>query len=156
VQAEVQLDLSTKKNGKKLPMSLTIPVLIKASFHTGRFTFSPYGGAYLSIPLTKASAASGGIAKSPSITSVTAGGINNKTVLGIAGGISVGLRLGPGNLFIDPRYTIGLGSLPSFSSFSLIIKDAPHMVSVSLGYELGLGKKRPRITTQPVQQPVLQ
>jgi hypothetical protein len=100
--------------------AMTFPVLLKAGFHPGRFTNSPYGGFYLNLPLS-----SDYKFTTPPV--------------GITGGLSIGFNVGHGNIFADARYA------HDFSDINLSGTSAPSYhrsgVNISLGYEFGIGEK---------------
>ncbi|MDR0761327.1 MAG: DUF3306 domain-containing protein, partial [Treponema sp.] len=80
-------------------LNLAFPALIKFNYKPGIFSTSLYGGGYVILPLD------GSTYSSP-------GGIPFEIPLGIGitGGINLGVKLGPGLLYMDFQYGIDLSS----------------------------------------------
>jgi hypothetical protein len=103
-------------------MPLMVPVLLKPSFRPGRAIISPYGGIYLNFLLDSDYRF-------------------DPLFLGITGGLSLGAKIGPGNIFVDTRYGYDLGDITGASTEPTYRRS---MVSISIGYEFGLIKRKPR------------
>jgi hypothetical protein len=61
--------------------------------------------------------------------------------LGLLGGVSTGVPLGPGIIFADLRYAADLGEL-ELKDGGEIETYRRHMLSLSIGYEFGFFRKR--------------
>jgi hypothetical protein len=115
-------------------MQLLFPLLIKFNIHPGRFVISPYGGLYYPLPLTDMKYSLNGRENDFAYSYSLA--------LGYMGGISLGTMLGPGRLFLDTRYAADLGEIRNTATGRELF--GRNMISLSLGYELGLFKNETR------------
>ncbi|MDR1655849.1 MAG: hypothetical protein LBR96_07615 [Treponema sp.] len=112
-------------------MQMLFPLLIKFNVHHGRFVISPYGGIYYPLPLTEMKLRLNGTEESFVYSYSLA--------LGYMGGINLGTMLGPGRLFLDARYAADLSKIrDTVAKVDLFTRN---MITLSLGYELGIGKK---------------
>jgi TolB-like protein len=118
-----------------IPISLSysammLPLLAKITFRPGRFLFAGFGGIYFTIPFTAMSVDINGQKYS----------YNYTAPMGVIAGGNIGIKLGPGTLFLDVRYagdvqsTTVQGDWGSHSVFS-----SRDMALCSLGYEFGIG-----------------
>ena len=115
-------------------IQLLFPLLIKFNIHPGRFVISPYGGIYYPLPLADMKYSRNGRGNDFEYS--------YSLVLGYMGGISRGTVLGPGRLFLDTRYAADLGEIRDTAAEKDLF--GRYMITVSLGYELGLFKKQTR------------
>jgi hypothetical protein len=115
-------------------LSLQIPLIVKWDFYPGSFRFSPFLGAYYLLPLgkLKASDSLGGGEES----------LRYKVTprLGLVGGLSGAMKLGPGIIFADFRYASDLGEFESRDEPIQEFKRS--MLSFTIGYELGFFAKK--------------
>ncbi|MDR0598153.1 MAG: hypothetical protein LBG14_06575 [Treponema sp.] len=124
-------DLSSYQHKFKA-LSFQFPLLAKLNFYPGKFRVSPFLGAYVILPLGEIETSKHGETASYPYS--------YSPPLGLLGGVSVELPLGPGLIFADIRYSADLGA-PSLrdGDMETYIR---HTAALSLGYEFGLIKKR--------------
>jgi TolB-like protein len=126
------------QNGKEYKSSfasrsLTLPALLKVTGRSSRFLFALYGGAYLTIPLGTMNYES----------DIDAPGSYRFAVpVGVTGGVDFGVKLGPGALFLDARYSHDLGHTSISDDDGTLSVYSRSKASISLGYELGLFNKK--------------
>jgi hypothetical protein len=120
--------------------SLQFPFLAKLSFYPGKFRISPFLGPYIVLPLGKMKIGRPNYAEVSSAAPFS-------LPLGILGGFSLSYPLGPGMLFADLRYAADLGK-PDLSEIGIMETYKRHMVSLSMGFELGLIRKQQRGSTK--------
>jgi hypothetical protein len=112
--------------------SLLFPLLAKFDFYPGEFKISPFIGAYCLVPLgnLKVSNSLNDGEDSPS-WSVS-------PPLGLLGGLSGAMKMGPGAIIADVRYAADLENLEAEN------KDIfrRSMISLTVGYELGFFPKK--------------
>jgi TolB-like protein len=113
--------------------SLMLPVLGKFTWRTGRFLFALYGGAYMTIPL-------GAMDYESDIDAP--GSYQFAVPVGVTGGADFGVKLGPGALFLDARYSHDLGNTSISDDDGTLSVYSRSKASISLGYELGLFNKK--------------
>jgi hypothetical protein len=114
--------------------SLQFPLTAKLNFYPGKFRISPFAGAYFIVPL-------GTVKNSSPLDEEESFAYSVSPPLGILGGVSAGLPLGPGMIFADIRYTADLGEMELEQGVELQTYRR-HMVTVSLGYEFGFFEKK--------------
>jgi TolB-like protein len=109
--------------------SLMLPALFKLVWRSRHILFALYGGAYMTFP----------IGQMDYTSNIDTGGSYQFAVpVGATGGADLGVKLGPGALFLDARYSQDIGNTNiSDSEGSLAVYERSR-VSVSLGYEFGL------------------
>jgi hypothetical protein len=111
--------------------------LLRFSLNPGRAIIAPYGGAYLNIPLyLDIEIGDFSVSQKYTFAPITD---SIPLSLGVVGGLSVGTRFGPGNIFVDARYAYDLGNIAITASDTRYHRS---MISISLGYEFGLFKKK--------------
>ncbi|MDR2052022.1 MAG: hypothetical protein LBP80_01285 [Treponema sp.] len=142
--------------------SLTFPLMLKVEFHYGPLMFAPYGGAYFYLPLGEAQSRSNRLKENiyfpdgrpnpnpaPSLyreeqdsLRVSVEGIP----LGMTFGFYTGIKMGPGALVIDLRYSRDFGTL-KFSDLDgkntlngQYIGVDRNKFTLMVGYEIGLFK----------------
>jgi hypothetical protein len=108
--------------------ALMIPILVKLNFYPRNFLISLAGGVNFTIPIGQME-------------------YKNKAYdfsvpPGITAGGSVGIKLGPGNLFADLRYSADFGRISISDNRGTISVYHRQIIAVSLGYELGLVDRR--------------
>ncbi|MDR3338416.1 MAG: hypothetical protein LBT16_14565, partial [Treponema sp.] len=115
-------------------VSLQFPVTAKLNFYPGKWRVSPFFGAYFFLPLGELSMGS---------PYDEAGSYSYSVFppLGLLGGVSAGIPLGPGIIFADLRYAADLGE-PELKGGGEIETYRRHMLSLSFGYEFGFFRKR--------------
>lgn len=104
------------------------------------YIISPFGGVYWVLPL-------GWMSLESTVTTRKAGVFDYGLTghLGLTLGVDVGIRLGPGILFVDARYAGDFGEIVVQMDGGTTIKYKRAMLSFSVGYEFALAdKKRPR------------
>jgi hypothetical protein len=114
--------------------SAMFPLLLRFIIRKGNVTFSPLGGVYYILPVGDMKFSSSGVSTvSPWTCSLP---------LGYALGLSTGVKLGPGNLFLDLRYSGDLSAAePDNAAGSKLY--TRNMASFTLGYEFGfINRKR--------------
>jgi hypothetical protein len=120
--------------------SLMIPVIVKGTFRPGRFLIAPLAGIYFAVPL--------GTMTGTSFTKASTGTYNKEPYdekykympvsAGFTAGLELGMRLGPGSLLFDARYSKDFGyATPSGQNGAY----SRSMVSFSLGYEFNIFRK---------------
>jgi hypothetical protein len=135
-------------------MSLTLPIMVKGTFWFDRFLVAPMAGLYLTLPLGKMN----GPVMVPKLDDAGNAVTNDdgeelfepkdadtpfkySVPLGFTAGATLGMRLGPGNLFLDARYSIDFGkTVLKLEQETTVYRRSS--LSVSLGYEFGLLKKK--------------
>ena len=118
------------KEGTYVSFNLKIPLLAKLVFQGDHLKAGIFGGAYLYIPLTQMG---NNVSKDYYKYS--------PTPPGFLFGLSIGWRLGPGNLFLDGRLEHD-GRWGQRSHYNEIYYR--NSVRFNIGYELGFFPKRPR------------
>ncbi|MDR0451505.1 MAG: PorT family protein [Treponema sp.] len=120
-------------------LSLMFPVTVKFPLVFAPFIVSPFGGAYWTLPLGK-------MALDSSIATRTTGKFDYELTgrFGVTAGVDMGIRLGPGILFLDTRYGYDFGETVIRIDDQNLINYRRTMLSVSIGYELALLKKKQR------------
>jgi hypothetical protein len=108
--------------------SLTLPALVKLTWRTKRFLFAGFAGPYLTIPI-------GAMEYESDIDE--AGSYRFAVPVGISGGAGFGIKLGPGALFLDARYSRDLGNTSISDEGGTLAVYSRGKVSFSLGYEFG-------------------
>jgi TolB-like protein len=114
--------------------AMMVPVLAKLTFRPGIFLLAGFGGGYLAIPL-------GGMGIYIERQGTEFGYDVTPTWGFIAGG-NIGIKLGPGTLFLDIRYARDLQDIQikgDWGSRSVYRRGGP---AFSMGYEFGLGGVR--------------
>jgi hypothetical protein len=107
--------------------TLMIPILAKLTFRPGNFYLAGFAGPYFTIPLGSMNVTQSGTTENYSYTAP----------LGITGGADVGMKLGPGILFLDLRYSADRKYFWANDAAQF----SRSMFSVSLGYNFGLINK---------------
>jgi hypothetical protein len=115
-------------------LSLSFPLTLRWNFYPGRFRLSPFAGFYFLLPLGKM--------KFSSSLAQTEESLSYKVSppLGLLGGLSAGLKLGPGMLVADLRYAADLGE-PDVRNRNMETY-LRSMISFSLGYEWAFFTKK--------------
>jgi hypothetical protein len=114
-------------------LSLKFPLAAKLNFYPGKFRISPFAGAYFILPL-------GTVKTSSPLDEEKTFSYSISPPLGILGGISVGLPLGPGIIFTDIRYAADLGEMELEGGGPQAYRR--HMTTISFGYEFSFFEKR--------------
>lgn len=109
--------------------SLMIPLLVKYTYRQPRYYGTVFAGLYAAMPLGEMKSKSGNFKYS------------FDTPAGYALGIGTGMRTGPGFLFLDIRWSADLGQTCDDKGDPLYKRS---MVSIGIGYELGLIDKKPK------------
>jgi hypothetical protein len=107
--------------------ALTIPVLAKLTHRPGNFYLAAFAGPYFTIPLGQIEVNRNGKTETYSYTAP----------IGLTGGANAGVKLGPGILFLDLRYSADLDYLWADGSAHY----RRDMFSASLGYNYGFIKR---------------
>jgi hypothetical protein len=116
-------------NEKFSSFSLMFPFLVKMNFKKGFFRLSPLAGLYFFVPLGKIRYRMSTETENHSYT------YSISIPAGFTAGFEAAIPYGPGVLFAALRYAGDLGTLTIDNSQQTNYKR--HMLSVSLGYELG-------------------
>jgi hypothetical protein len=120
--------------------SLMFPLTLKFPLVFAPFLVTPFGGPYLALPLGRMNLE----------TTNTTGNDGSfayglTMALGITVGVDLGVRLGPGILFLDLRYSGDFGETIIQMDDGSTRSYKRAMMSFSLGYELAFLNKRRRI-----------
>jgi hypothetical protein len=113
-------------------LSLQLPLTAKLNFYPGKFRVSPFLGAYFMLPL-------GGMTVNDPLAGERSDSYSFSPPLGILGGISAALPLGPGMIIADLRYSADLGPVELKEGEDSYRRGS---VALSVGYEWGLLRKR--------------
>jgi hypothetical protein len=112
-------------------LSLQFPLMVKLNLYPGNFRVSPFFGAYCLLPL-------GEIENTNSLDDRRQTVSSDSPPFGLLGGLNGALKLGPGSVFADLRYTADLG----LAAAGGIETYRRSMVSLTFGYELGFFTKK--------------
>ena len=107
--------------------------MAKLNFYPGKFRISPFFGGYVFLPLGK-------IKTGSPVDEEESFSCSLSPPLGLLGGVSAGLPLGPGMIFADIRYSADLTE-PELKDSGGIDTYRRHGMTLSFGYEFGLFKK---------------
>jgi hypothetical protein len=120
--------------------SLMFPVTLKFPLAFEPYMVTPFGGIYLALPLGQMSLETSNInGKNGTFEyGLTMG-------LGLTMGVDLGLRLGPGVLFLDIRYSGDFGDTVIQMDDGTTRSYNRKMLSFSIGYELAIFNKKRRI-----------
>jgi hypothetical protein len=114
-------------------LSVMLPLALKFTFRPGPVLIAPFGGAYFNLPVGDMAFESNDGKESYSFSQS----------IGVMGGLDLGLKLGPGVLFLDARLAMDLGDTSvSDSGGTLQIYKREPMLSVSMGYEIGIFNRK--------------
>jgi hypothetical protein len=149
--------------------SFTFPLVLKVEFNYGPLMLAPYGGAYFYLPLGDARSKTDRIKENIDLSSKPLGPeagtykeAESETVLvtmqgiplGMTFGFYTGIKLGPGALVIDMRYSKDFGTL-TFKDKSgkntmngQYIGIDRHKFTLMVGYEIGLFKHERQVEVQ--------
>jgi hypothetical protein len=136
--------------------SFTFPLMLKAEFHHGPLMFAPYGGAYFYLPLGDAQSSSNRIKENmkpenendptkyreQDTLRVSVEGVP----LGMTFGLYTGIKMGPGALVIDLRYSRDFGVLTFRDMDDKNTLNGQYIgidrnkFTIMIGYEVGLFK----------------
>ncbi|MDR2397775.1 MAG: penicillin-binding protein activator LpoB [Spirochaetaceae bacterium] len=106
-----------------------LPVALKLTFRPGPVLIAPFAGAYFNLPMGDAVfQILGSMDRSYRIFAP----------LGFMGGLDLGVKLGPGVLFLDARYGMDSGHTSLSDSGGTLQIYTRNMISLSVGYEFGL------------------
>jgi hypothetical protein len=113
--------------------SLMFPFTVKFPLAAERYIISPFVGAYLILPLGRMTLAS-------NIAYRKTGQFDYKLTgfFGLTAGVDLGIRLGPGTLFLDARYGWDVGKTHVQIDNETTISYKRAMLSISIGYEMAL------------------
>jgi hypothetical protein len=115
-------------NEKYNSYSLMFPLLFKLNFRPGNFRLAPFGGLYVFLPLGKTSYRKNSSGEDGSYS------WSADIPLGFTAGLETAMKLGPGMLLADIRYS------GDFSTIRIHDTDTGYkrgMVSITLGYAFG-------------------
>jgi hypothetical protein len=110
------------------------PVLVKFTFRPGIFLLAGFGGVYLTIPLGAMSIWTGGTEYEYTVT----------PTWGFIAGGNVGIKLGPGTLFLDIRYAGDFTDTQVKGDWGSRGLYKHSRAIFSMGYEFGFGGVRGR------------
>jgi TolB-like protein len=109
--------------------SLMLPVLAKFTWRSTRFLFALYGGGHMTIPFGRMDYKS---------NLDESGSYQFAVPAGVTGGADFGVKLGPGVLFLDARYSRDLGNTSISDDGGTLSVYSRGKASISLGYEFGV------------------
>jgi hypothetical protein len=115
--------------------SLLFPVTVKFPLALGPYIISPFGGIYWTLPLGRMALDSNIATRKTGMFSYGLTGY-----LGLTAGLDLGMRLGPGIIFLDTRYSGDLGETVVWIDRDMVSYKRA-MLSLSIGYELALLNK---------------
>jgi hypothetical protein len=121
-------------------ISLSFPVTIKVPLVFAPYIVSPFGGVYWTMPLGKMTVSSNNAGRETGEFDYDLTGR-----LGITAGVDLGVRLGPGILFLEARYSGDLGETFVRTNEESMTSYKRVMVSFSIGYELALLNRRQKL-----------
>jgi hypothetical protein len=113
--------------------SLQFPLMVKLNFYPGKFRISPFLGAYYLLPLGNLETTNSRTDEKQSVS------YRVSPPFGLLGGLSAALKLGPGMIIADVRYSADLGEPESPDTEIKTYRR--NMVSLTLGYEFGFFTK---------------
>jgi hypothetical protein len=115
--------------------SLMFPLVAKLNFYPGKFRVSPFLGLYFLVPL-------GDIQISESLTNgKESSSYRYSPPVGLLGGLSGAMKLGPGMIFADLRYAADLGEAEPAGDIKTYLRS---MGSLTFGYEWAFFTKKGR------------
>jgi hypothetical protein len=117
--------------------SLLFPITLKFPLVFDHYIISPLGGVYWALPL-------GNMTLDSNIPASKIGEFYYDLTgsFGLTVGVDLGIRLGPGILFLDVRYGCDLGETFIKTNDENLVSYQRVMASFSIGYELALVDKR--------------
>jgi hypothetical protein len=113
--------------------SIMFPLLLRVNIRKADVTFSPLGGVYFLLPVGDMEFTASGASSSFPWT--------HSMPLGYTLGFGAGVKLGPGNLIFDLRYSgdLSAAELDTAAGSKVYMRN---LVSFTLGYEIGLIKRK--------------
>jgi hypothetical protein len=114
--------------------SLRFPLLVKFDFYPGKFKISPFFGAYYIASLGNLKVSNSLNSEEDSLPWQVS------PSLGLSGGLSGAVKMGPGAVIADLRYAADLGDLEAKEGD--IQEFRRSMLSLTVGYELGFFAKK--------------
>jgi TolB-like protein len=119
------------------PLSLSysammLPALAKITFRPGLFLFAGFGGIYFTVPLGAMTINLNGQEYS----------YNYTASMGFIAGGNIGVKLGPGTLFLDIRYAGDFGDIEVQGDWGSRALYKRSLIFCSLGYEFGIGSRK--------------
>jgi hypothetical protein len=120
-------------------MSLMLPLLARFSARKGLFSASLLAGIYGIVPLGK-------------MSNTALGGdfdYRASLPLGYTAGVNMGVKLGPGRVFLDIRWAADLGPMVRSDGEEIYRRS---MVTFNIGYEWGMITKKPPSEKKPPQE----
>jgi hypothetical protein len=127
------LDDETKtKTEPFTSQSLMFPLLARFNLRKGNFMAGLLGGPYFFVPLGQME------------NDYYGGSFDYKMDLpiGYTAGFNIGMKVGPGYLFLDTRWAADLGALKRASDEANLYQRS--MVTLNIGYEMGFFTKKPK------------
>ncbi|MDR3173442.1 MAG: hypothetical protein LBU19_04250 [Treponema sp.] len=129
--AVLQIDRYTRDYAS---LSLSFPLTVKWNFYPGRFRLSPFAGIYVLAPLGKMERKSSLAGTKENLS------YGFSPPLGFVGGLTTGLKLGPGMIFADLRYAVDFGEPKPRNGDMESYRRS--MISFCLGYEWAFFTKK--------------
>ncbi|GHV93371.1 hypothetical protein AGMMS50268_38740 [Spirochaetia bacterium] len=124
-----------------ISQSLTFPLLARFNLRKGYLMAGALLGPYVFVPLGQ-------------MKNKTMGGSFDYKMdvpLGYIAGINIGMKLGPGYLFLDTRWAADFGTLQRASDGANLYQRSG--VTLSIGYEMGFFDKKPKKPEEAVSVP---
>jgi hypothetical protein len=117
--------------------SFLFPLTVKFPLVFDPYIISPFGGAYVTLPL-------GRITRDSNIAVRNTGDFDHNLTgyFGLTAGVDLGMKLGPGIFFLDLRYGSDLGETLISLGEGNTVRYRRAMLSISVGYELALLSKK--------------
>ena len=134
----LQVDLTAMQDFENGIFTLMPGLAAKLAYRSGTAYFSVIGGAYI-IPLAGGSYSNRGWYIDPLVF----GGPGEDLLAGITAGIGMGSKIGPGSVIVDMRWSNDMFAVKKLDYFNR------HMISISIGYELGFFPMTQRATPIP-------
>jgi hypothetical protein len=119
-------------------LSLMFPVLLKFHLRRDPFLISPFAGAYWIIPLGQIEQGS------TEMDDTISYDYSYEPSMGIMGGLAFGFLVGPGDVFVDLRFSLDLGDTVIQMTPDMSYKRAGF--SLTAGYEFALFNKKRRVS----------
>jgi TolB-like protein len=109
--------------------AMALPILGKLTFRPGSFLLAGFGGIYFTVPFTVMTFDVNGMEYSYNFT----------IPMGYIVGGNIGIKLGPGTLFLDVRYAGDFNQIEAQGDWGSRPLYERSLFSYSLGYEFGFG-----------------
>ncbi|MFP3090419.1 hypothetical protein LQZ21_08845 [Treponema sp. TIM-1] len=131
--ATINANLDKRVTDRYSSMSLMFPLLVKVPLEIGNFSLAPFVGLYYAMPIGTLKLEPGDASVGPAAGSYA---YAIDPPLGLLLGIDSGLLLGPGELFVDLRFSRDIGMTVADKGYG--IQYVRNQIGLSLGYKFQL------------------